>query len=258
MTTQVPFKAPLILMAAPNGAYKQTTDHPALPVTAEALARTAKQCLDAGAAMLHLHIRDSQGRHSLDVDGYRQAIAAVRSAVGQEMVLQVTSEAAKVYQSPAQIAMVRELRPEAVSVGLRELDQPEIGEAGLSDFFSWLADRRIMTQVILYDVKDVQRWQALRASGTIPDNAWSLLMCLGATASVRSRTRAIWCHFLPTTKDQSLGRCVPSVRQNMPASLPLPPWGAMCGSVLKTTFTCITGTRRPTMQRWLRKPLARQ
>ena len=33
MTTQVPFKAPLILMAAPNGAYKQTTDHPALPVT---------------------------------------------------------------------------------------------------------------------------------------------------------------------------------------------------------------------------------
>jgi uncharacterized protein (DUF849 family) len=101
MTTQVPLKAPLILMAAPNGAYKQTTDHPALPVTAEALARTAKQCLDAGAAMLHLHIRDSQGRHSLDVDGYRQAIAAVRSAVGQEMVLQVTSEAAKVYQAPA-------------------------------------------------------------------------------------------------------------------------------------------------------------
>lgn len=179
MTTQVPLKAPLILMAAPNGAYKQITDHPALPVTAEALARTAKQCLDAGAAMLHLHIRDSQGRHSLDVEGYRQAIAAVRSAIGQRMVLQVTSEAAKVYQAPAQIAMVRELRPEAVSVGLRELDQPEIGEAGLSDFFSWLADRRIMTQVILYDVKDVQRWQALRASGTIPDNAWSLLYVLG-------------------------------------------------------------------------------
>lgn len=170
---------PLILMAAPNGAYKQITDHPALPVTAEALARTAKQCLDAGAAMLHLHIRDSQGRHSLDVEGYREALAAVRTAVGKHMVLQVTSEAAKVYQAPAQIAMVRELRPEAVSVGLRELDQPEIGEAGLADFFRWLAANRIMTQVILYDVKDVHRWQDLRASGIIPDNAWSLLYVLG-------------------------------------------------------------------------------
>lgn len=33
---------------------------------------TAKTCLDAGAAMLHLHIRDAQGHHSLDLDGYRE------------------------------------------------------------------------------------------------------------------------------------------------------------------------------------------
>ncbi len=170
---------PVIVMAAPNGAYKQASDHPALPVTADALASTARQCLAAGAAMLHLHIRDSQGRHSLDVEGYRAALAAVRAAVGDEMVLQVTSEAARVYQAPAQIDMVRQLQPEAVSIGLRELDQPEIGETGLSDFFNWLAHRRIMTQVILYDVRDVHRWQSLRAAGIIPDNAWSLLYVLG-------------------------------------------------------------------------------
>lgn len=170
---------PLILTVAPNGAYKQHSDHPAVPMTQAALADVAKRCADAGAAMLHLHIRDAQGRHSLDVEGYREAIRVVRSAVGERMVIQVTSEAAKVYQAPAQIAMVRSLKPEAVSVGLRELDQPEVGEAGLADFFRWLVAERCMTQVIIYDTTDLLRWQDLRARGVIPDAPWFLLFVLG-------------------------------------------------------------------------------
>ena len=169
----------LIITAAPNGAYKLHRDHGAIPLTPDALAQTARECLDAGAAMLHLHIRDAQGRHSLDVEGYREALRAVRAAVGEAMVLQVTSEAAKVYQAPAQIAMVRALRPEAVSIGLRELDQPEIGEQGLAEFFGWLAAERVMTQVILYDAADVQRWQALQRAGVVPDAPWFLLFVLG-------------------------------------------------------------------------------
>jgi uncharacterized protein (DUF849 family) len=173
------YAQPLIITSAPNGAYKLTSDHPEVPLTPEHIARTAKACLDAGASMLHLHIRDAQGRHSLDVDGYRSALQAVRAAVGDAMVLQVTSEAAKVYQAPAQIAMVRELRPEAVSVGLREVDQPAIGEQGLSEFFGWLARERVMTQVILYDTTDLQRWQDLRQRGVVPDAPWFLLFVLG-------------------------------------------------------------------------------
>ena len=173
------FSHPLLITVAPNGAYKQRPDHAALPITATELGQTAKQCLDAGAAMIHMHIRDAQGRHSLDVQGYRDAQQAVKAAVGDEMIIQVTSEAARVYKAPEQIAMVTVLKPEAVSVGLREVDQPEIGEAGLEHFFGWLAKERIMTQVIVYDVADLQRWQALRAQGVIPDAPWSLLFVLG-------------------------------------------------------------------------------
>jgi uncharacterized protein (DUF849 family) len=173
------FSDSLLITVAPNGAYKQRTDHAALPMTSAELGQTAKQCLDAGAAMVHMHIRDAQGRHSLDVQGYRDAQQAVKAAVGEELIIQVTSEAARVYQAPEQIAMVTALKPEAVSVGLREVDQPEIGEAGLSRFFGWLAQERVMTQVIVYDVTDLQRWQALRAQGVIPDAPWSLLFVLG-------------------------------------------------------------------------------
>ena len=173
------FSHPLLITVAPNGAYKQRPDHAALPMTPSELGQTAKLCLDAGAAMMHMHIRDAQGGHSLDVQGYRDAQQAVKAAVGDEMIVQVTSEAARVYKAPEQIAMVTALKPEAVSVGLREVDQPEIGEAGLATFFGWLAKERVMTQVIVYDVADLLRWQALRAQGVIPDAPWSILFVLG-------------------------------------------------------------------------------
>ncbi|MGI9215508.1 MAG: 3-keto-5-aminohexanoate cleavage protein [Hydrogenophaga sp.] len=181
------FDTPLLITVAPNGAYKQVLDHPALPVTPESLAQTAKACHEAGAAMLHLHIRDAQGRHSLDVAGYQEALRVVRAAVGPDMILQVTSEAAKVYQAPQQLAMVQALVPEALSVGLREIDQPEVGEAGLAHFFAWLLEHRVMTQVILYDEQDLRRWQALRQQGVVPDGRWFLLFVLGRyTAGQRS------------------------------------------------------------------------
>jgi uncharacterized protein (DUF849 family) len=173
------FDKSLLITVAPNGAYKQLKDHAALPITPQALASTAKACLDSGAAMLHMHIRDAQGRHSLDVEGYREATRVVRSAVGLEMVLQVTSEAAKVYLAAQQMAMVRAVVPEAVSIGLREIDQPDIGERGLSEFFGWLVRYQVMTQVILYDEQDLRRWQALRQQGVIPVAPWSLLFVLG-------------------------------------------------------------------------------
>ena len=112
---------------APNGAYKQAADHPAVPLTAEALGREARACRTP--AMMHMHVRRPDGRHLLDAQAYRDALAAVRKAVGDELLVQVTSEAAGVYRAAEQMAMVRELAPEAVSVGLREIAVPRSRKA---------------------------------------------------------------------------------------------------------------------------------
>lgn len=172
-------ESPVIITVAPNGAYKQAADHPAVPLTAEALGREARACLDAGAAMMHMHVRRPDGRHLLDAQAYRDALAAVRKAVGDELLVQVTSEAAGVYRAAEQMAMVRELAPEAVSIGLREIAVPEIPEGELAAFLAWLAERRVLTQIILYDEADVRRWQALRQRGLAPAGAWSVLFVLG-------------------------------------------------------------------------------
>lgn len=170
---------PLILTVAPNGAYKTHEQHPAVPLTPDALAETAKTCLDAGAAMIHMHVRRPDGRHLLDAQAYQDATAAVRRAVGQSLVVQITTEAAQVYEPPAQMAVVRDTRPEAVSVGLRELLKPDVPQAELHAFFSWLVQEAVMTQVILYDEQDVANWQRLRTDGVIPEGPWFLLFVLG-------------------------------------------------------------------------------
>lgn len=170
---------PLILTVAPNGAYKTREHHPAVPLTAEDLATTAKDCLDAGASMIHVHVRQADGRHLLDAQAYQDATAAIRRAVGQSLVVQITTEAAQVYEPPAQMAVVRDTRPEAVSIGLRELLKPEVSEAELHSFFSWLLQENIMTQIILYNDEDVAHWQRLRAQGIAPEGPWFLLFVLG-------------------------------------------------------------------------------
>ena len=170
---------PVILAVAPNGARKTKADHPALPITPDELARTAAACSEAGAAMIHLHVRDEAGAHSLDVEAYRAAVAAVRGAVGENMVIQVTSEAVGRYEPAEQMAMVRALRPEAVSLAPRELLPDGADEAEVAAFLGWLDAEGILPQFILYSAEEVARFDALIDRGVVPGGRRFLLFVLG-------------------------------------------------------------------------------
>ena len=69
-----------VVMCAPNGARRTRRDHPALPITPDELANSARAICDVGASMIHVHVRDEDGGHTLDVGRYRDAIAAIRGA----------------------------------------------------------------------------------------------------------------------------------------------------------------------------------
>ena len=107
-------RLPVVLAVAPNGAYKTPRDHPQLPVTRDALVACAIACRDAGASLLHLHVRDAEGRHLLDANAYRDTTAAIRRAVGDALVVQITTEAAGRYERHAQMAVVRDARDQLV------------------------------------------------------------------------------------------------------------------------------------------------
>jgi len=168
---------PLIITVAPNGARKTPGDHPALPITADELAQDAQACLAAGAAMIHLHVRDDLGAHTLDVATYRAAIQAVRAAVGDDLVIQVTTEAVGRYTPAEQIAMVRQLRPEAVSVALAELTAGGVDQA--VEFYRWAEAEGTALQHILYSPGDVARLADLVHRKGLPGQALSVLYVVG-------------------------------------------------------------------------------
>jgi uncharacterized protein (DUF849 family) len=175
--------APFIVMCAPNGARKTKQDHPALPITPAELADCARSILDAGAAMIHVHVRDDGGAHSLDAGRYRDAIAAIRDATGDDLVIQVTSEACGIYKPEQQMSMVRTLGPEAVSVAVREICADDDSVEAAAAFYAWMQDEGVMAQHILYSPEDVMRFEALRTGGVIPDERPFVLFVLGRYAS---------------------------------------------------------------------------
>ncbi|MEE7456150.1 class III aminotransferase [Methylorubrum populi] len=170
---------PLILANAPNGASRTQTDHPALPMTAAELARTAAEIAEAGAALIHIHVRDGEGRHLLDAEAYRAATRAIRAEVGDRLVVQITSEAAGRYAAPEQIAVVRAVRPEAVSLALREIVPDAVAEPAAADFFAWARRERVLLQVILYEPAEVTRYVELKARGVLGEGGDFPLFVLG-------------------------------------------------------------------------------
>ena len=179
---------PLILAIAPNGARKTPVDHPAIPITPDQIGRTAADCAAAGASMIHAHVRDADLRHLLDAAAYRDAIAAIRREVGPDFIIQVTTEAAGRYEAPAQMAMVRDLKPEACSASIREFAGKPEQEFEAADFFAWAAQENIHVQYILYDPDDLNRFIDLHKRGLIPQKRPCLLYVLGRYAKDQQST----------------------------------------------------------------------
>jgi uncharacterized protein (DUF849 family) len=68
-----------LLTVAPTGAETAKSDVPALPTTLAELVETATRCEAAGAAMVHVHIRDDEHRPTLDLGRLRATVEALRA-----------------------------------------------------------------------------------------------------------------------------------------------------------------------------------
>ncbi|MDN3922955.1 3-keto-5-aminohexanoate cleavage protein [Roseateles violae] len=79
----------LVITAAPYGPEWVPSDFPEdIPVTMEAQIQKAVDCYNAGATVLHLHVRELDGKGSKRLSMFNELIAGVRKAV-PEMIIQV-------------------------------------------------------------------------------------------------------------------------------------------------------------------------
>lgn len=78
-----------MITVAPTGAESTKADVPALPVTLEELVATAKECREAGAAMIHVHIRDADAQPTLDLGRLKDTVSALREST--DLIVQLST-----------------------------------------------------------------------------------------------------------------------------------------------------------------------
>ena len=108
-----------LITVAPTGAETAKADVPALPVTVEEIAATARDCQAVGASVVHLHVRDAGTRPTLDLGHVREVVAAVRES--SDLVVQLSSGGAVTDRFDARLAVL-DAQPEAASLTLGTVD----------------------------------------------------------------------------------------------------------------------------------------
>lgn len=141
-----------MLQAALNGD-RTRADHPAVPLSPQELARDAAACVAAGAAAIHLHPRDAEGRERLDAEVVDAVVATVRAACG--MPVGVSTGAWIEPDLERRLALIRAWEePDYASVNL--------SEAGAAEVMGALAGAGVGIEAGVWSVEDAER---LAASG---------------------------------------------------------------------------------------------
>lgn len=96
--------APTLITVAPTGAELAKADVPALPVTLDELVATATECEGVGASVVHVHIRDDDGKPTLDPGRLRATVEALREATN--MIVQLSSGGAVTDPEAARLAVL--------------------------------------------------------------------------------------------------------------------------------------------------------
>lgn len=107
---------PLIITCAITGAETTRERQPNLPITPAEQARASKECQDAGCSIIHLHVREDDGRPSQRPERFEEAIRAIRSQAPRS-IIQISTGGA-IGESIESRAKPLDLKPEMASLNL--------------------------------------------------------------------------------------------------------------------------------------------
>lgn len=116
MTTAVLSSSPLIITCAITGAETTREKQPALPVTPAEQGLAAQEAVRAGASVIHLHVREDDGRPSQRVERFEESIRAIRARV-PGAIIQISTGGA-VGESLENRSRTLVLRPDMASLNL--------------------------------------------------------------------------------------------------------------------------------------------
>ena len=178
---------PLIINAALTGMVPQRKDNPFVPLTPREIIRDAKQCVAAGATILHLHAREDNGQPTYRRDIYAEIFAGVREECPD--VLISASCSGRLHGEFWQRSQVLDLLPDFGSLTLGSLNFSQQASVNSPEMIQQLAlamkARGIRPELEIFDLgmADYARYLIQREIVSPPCYANILLGSLGTLAA---------------------------------------------------------------------------
>lgn len=183
---------PAILTAAIVGAETTRAQNPALPLTAEEIGVEAARCRDHGAAIIHLHVREPDGRPSQSGELFARAFEEIRKRT--DVIIQ-TSTGGAVGMSARERAQPVYLKPEMATLNCGSLN---FGDGIFDNAFpvmrelaTIIRDHGVVPELELYELGHLDNVRVLEKEGLLspPFHVQFVLGVRGAMQPSEERVR---------------------------------------------------------------------
>lgn len=166
---------PMVINVALTGAVPGKADNASLPVAPEEIAADAIACAEAGASVVHIHMRDESGAPTHRRDLYERAIGPIRER-SPELVVCVTTSSRVDPDPSARMAGLEldpPLRPEMASLTLGSFNFPRSISANPPETIVALLERMgelgVRPEFEVFELGMVNTLHALAERGLVPD-----------------------------------------------------------------------------------------
>ncbi len=160
---------PLIISCPIVGAELTKETYPHLPTTPDELAQAAEEAVKAGARIIHLHVRDEQGRPTQRVDIFEEVSKKIRERC--ECILQYSTGGA-VGTPTAQRCAPLSLKPEMGTLSMGTMNfGPDIfenTEAIIKEISNALQKNNVMPELEIFDYGMLETTEKYLKKGWIP------------------------------------------------------------------------------------------
>ncbi|WP_261302626.1 3-keto-5-aminohexanoate cleavage protein [Paenibacillus andongensis] len=134
------------ICAAITGSMTRKETMPGLPVTVDEIIHCACECSVAGAAMVHIHVRDKYERPSLDASLYKEVLTGIREKC--DILVCISTSNHLVDISDKERIRLMELKPDLASIEVTSVKRPDGGIKNSKKFV-----RDILQAMDEYEVK---------------------------------------------------------------------------------------------------------
>ncbi|HET7735975.1 MAG TPA: 3-keto-5-aminohexanoate cleavage protein [Nocardioidaceae bacterium] len=169
MATLTTGSGALLVTVAPTGAETSKADCPQLPTTLTELVETAQRCEAAGAAMVHVHIRDDDHRPTLEPARLADTVAALRE--NTDLVVQL-STGGSVHDPLEARLKVLDAEPDSCSLTMGTTnfgDDVFLNPWGfITDLYQQSQEREVVPEFELFDLGHVHSLSRLLAEYGLP------------------------------------------------------------------------------------------